>query len=264
MFEFHKDKQRYFEFQYRTTAEYIIPFLEGLADLSEPRHILEIGSAEAGVLKAFSERGHDCTGIELSEGRVRLAEKFMEDEVASGQVKFIIRDIHDIDPEADLGHRFDLILLKDVIEHIHRRPEFLQQLHNFLKPGGLIFFGFPPWQMPFGGHQQICRSKVASAMPYYHLLPAFMYKGILKLFREREVTIDALMEIKETGISIEAFERLLKQTGYRVLRRKVFFTNPIYKYKFRLKVRRQWGWLSGIPWVRNFFSTAVYYVVGEE
>ena len=72
-FEFHKNKVRYFEIQHLTTKEYIIPFLSGNMELKPDMKVLEIGCGEAGVLKAFLERGAQCLGIELSESRVRIA-----------------------------------------------------------------------------------------------------------------------------------------------------------------------------------------------
>jgi len=131
-------------------------------------------------------------------------------------------------------------------------------MKGFLNPGGVIFFGFPPWQMPFGGHQQINKGKLLSKIPYYHLLPAFIYKAILKLGKE---DVAEMMEIKETGISIERFEKIAKTTGYTILNKTHYLFNPIYEYKFGLKPRVQSKLISSIPWVRNFFTTCVYYLI---
>ena len=104
MFEFHKDKTRYFQYQYYTTRDYIIPFLEKYIKITPEMKILEIGSAEAGVLKAFTERGNRCTGIELQNSRVELAKKFMNKELEKGQVQFINKNIYDINPKEDLPY----------------------------------------------------------------------------------------------------------------------------------------------------------------
>ncbi len=261
MFEFHTDKSTYFNYQYGTSKEYIIPFLEESYDLKPEHKVLEIGCAEAGVLKAFIERGHDCVGIELSASRVQLAEQFLEEEVSSKKVRFITKNIYDIDIEKDIGHTFDLVILKDVIEHIPNQELFIRKLKDFLSPNGKVFFGFPPWQMPFGGHQQKCTKKILSLLPYYHLLPMRLYKAILKAFGEPQAIIDGLVEIKETGISIERFERILKKEKYAQLRRQFFLINPIYKYKFNLKPRPQFSLFSGIPFFRNFVSTCAYYLI---
>ena len=116
MYDFHKDKNTYFHYQYLTSKEYIIPYLETCVDFSKKLHILEIGCAEAGVLKAFCELEHSCVGIELNHKRVLLAQKFMEKEVQTGQIRFISKNIHDIDPQKDIEGGFDVIILKDVIE----------------------------------------------------------------------------------------------------------------------------------------------------
>src|SRR5688572_10834331 len=205
MYEFHADKDRYFDIQYRVTKEYIIPFLEEHIPGKKWNRVLEIGCAEAGVLKAFLEIGSFCTGIELSPARIKAAAKFHEKALDEGRIEFVNRDIFDIDPDHDLGGRYDLVILKDVIEHIPGQKEFINQLSAFLNEEGMIFFAFPPWQMPFGGHQQLCKNKLLSKLPYYHLLPKPVYKGILKLGGENKMTIDELMDIKSTGISIERF-----------------------------------------------------------
>lgn len=261
MFDFHKDKSTYFNFQYGTSKEYIIPFLEESYDLKPEHKILEIGCAEAGVLKAFTEKGHQCVGIELSAGRVKLAEEFMADEVASNKVRFVTKNIYDIDIEKDIGHTFDLVILKDVIEHIPNQEVFIRKLKDFLSPNGKVFFGFPPWQMPFGGHQQKCSKKFLSLLPYYHLLPMSLYKGILKLGGEPEKIINDLVEIKETGISIERFERICKKEDFKQRKRQFYLINPIYRYKFNLKPRTQFSLFGAIPVLRNFVSTCAYYII---
>ncbi len=261
MFDFHKDKQRYFNFQYWTTRDYIIPFLESEFDFSEKLDVLEVGCAEAGVLKAFLEKGNICLGIELVDGRIELAKKFLKEEYESGAVDFINRDIYKIDVDKDLKTKFDLIILKDVIEHIPNQENVIPQLKKFLKPNGKIFFGFPPWYMPFGGHQQITRSKFLRLLPWFHLLPSPIYKGILSIFGEPENVKKELLEIKSTGISVERFERITKQSEMKVVKKQYFFTNPIYKFKFGFRVMKQPAFTSSIPFIRNFYSTAAYYLI---
>jgi len=262
-FDFHKDKQRYFQMQYENSKTYVLQFVQSAFQLPENARVLEIGSAEGGVLKAFTELGHQCVGIELSPSRVELANQFMAEEIAAGKVEFISRNIYDINPEEDLGFRFDLVILKDVIEHIDEQEKFIPKLKDFLAPKGKVFFGFPPWYMPYGGHQQICKSKLLSVLPWFHLLPSFLYKAVLKIFGETPKRIDELLEIKETGISIERFEKLLKLNNFFVVSKTFYLVNPIYSYKFGLKVKKQFGFISAIPWIRDFFTTAVYYLVEQ-
>ncbi|MBU1012158.1 MAG: class I SAM-dependent methyltransferase [Bacteroidetes bacterium] len=262
MFEFHKDKVRYFDMQYCTSKDYIIPFVSPHLNFQQSRQILEIGCAEAGVLKAFVDEGHICTGIELSDYRVGIAKSFLKKDIEDGKVQIINKNIFDIDVNI-FDFKFDLIILKDVIEHLPNQQIFIRELKKLLKPNGFIFFGFPPWQMPFGGHQQICKGKIAAFLPYYHILPRSIYKGILKLFGERNDTIDELIDIKNCRISIEKFEKIAKSEGYEVVDRIHFFINPIYKFKFNLKIRKQTPIISNIPYFRNYLTTAVYYLIKQ-
>jgi hypothetical protein len=86
----------------------------------------------------------------------------------------------------------------------------------------------------------------------------------LKAFGEAEGTINGLLEIKDTGISIDRFERILKQEKYITDKRVFYFINPNYETKFGIKPRKQIKQITSIPWVRNFFTTAMYYVVSKQ
>ncbi|MBA7704765.1 MAG: methyltransferase domain-containing protein [Calditrichaeota bacterium] len=264
VFQFHRDAGQQFEQQRLVTTNTIIPFIEVAFPIKEGLHVLEIGCGEGGVLKSFVERGCIGTGVELDEQRYARAEHFLEDYLQRGQVRLIRKDICAVDIDRDFEGGFQLIILKDVIEHIPDQARLLRRLGHFLLPGGAIFVSFPPWQMPFGGHQQVCSSKVLSLTPYFHLLPAFLYRGVLRLFGETQGKIEQLLEIKRTGISLERFERLAGRAGYRFAKRTLFLINPIYQYKFGLKPREQFRLITGLPYLRDFLTTCGYYLVRQE
>ena len=151
--------------------------------------------------------------------------------------------------------------MRDVIEHIHFQEKFMSYVKKFLNPNGKFFLAFPPWYNPFGGHQQICKSKILSALPYYHILSKRIYKGILNLFNEDKDRIQGLLEVKETGISIERFQKILSDNNYKIEKKYFYFINPNYEIKFGLKPRKQLSFISSIPLLRNFVTTSCYYVV---
>lgn len=260
-FDFHSDKNRYFEMQLENAEQYVIPFIQKYEFLDASMRVLEIGCAEGGVLKAFLKMGCKGAGIELVESRLELARIYLKEFIDSGQVKLVRKNIYDVNVEEEFDQKFDLIILKDVIEHIPDQNKFLQELRKFLNLRGKIFLGFPPWYMPFGGHQQICKSKWMSKLPYVHILPSFMYKAILKAFGEPDSIIEEMMDVKSTGISIERFEWLCRKNKYTILLKQQYLFNPIYKYKFKLQPRRQFALISAIPFLRNFFTTCVYYLI---
>lgn len=257
MFEFHHDRDRYFEIQWLNARKYVIPFIERAHAVSSGMRVLEIGCGEGGVLKAFLEKGCTGVGVELDATRVVDANRLLEAPIAAGTIRIVSKDIYEVDLEHDLQGAFDIILLKDVIEHIHDQPRLIGWMKKFLKPDGSIFFGFPPWKMPFGGHQQICRSRV-SRLPYIHLLPRPIYRAILKWKQE---PVNDLMEIRDTGLSIEQFEKICRKQGYQITLSAHYLLNPIYEWKFGWKPRPQFSWLRAIPYFRNYLTTCVYYLI---
>lgn len=259
MFDFHKDKSRYFDIQRVVTKDDVIPFIEKYFGNCKQKNILEIGCAEAGVLKAFLDHENHGVGVELSENRAVLAREFLDEEIKQGKVKIINKNIYDIeDPTAEFGKLFDVIVLKDVIEHIPDQERFIPLLKNFLATNGVIFFAYPPWCMPFGGHQQICNNKFLRTLPWFHLLPVSGYKAILNLFGEKDGTVKELMEVKQTGINIERMYSILKANDFKILGEVFWLTNPIYKFKFGLKKRMVYSLFTKIPLLRNFYVTAHY------
>jgi 2-polyprenyl-3-methyl-5-hydroxy-6-metoxy-1,4-benzoquinol methylase len=259
MFEFHADRKRYFDIQQLNSEKYLLPFIESNFTIRKGMRVLEIGCGEGGVLKPFLDKGAVCVGVEFDKTRIENGEKWLADEIEKGKLSFVIKDIYDTDVES-LGGKFDIIILKDVIEHIHDQAKLLARLKDFLNKDGIIFFGFPPWQMPFGGHQQLSQSSL-SKVPWFHLFPRTIYKGILKLFNEKDHVINELLEIKDTGISIERFEKIVKKTNYKVVDKIHYLFNPIYEYKFNIKPKKQNKLISGIPYIRDYFTTCVYYII---
>ena len=245
----HSDKELYFREQVFTTREFVIPFIERKLKINESTRVLEVGCGEGGNLLSFLERGCHVAGVDMSEGKIELARKFLPEYISTGKAVFMADDIYNLNP-AETG-KFDIIMLRDVNELL-------------LSPDGVIFFGFPPWYNPFGGHQQICKNRILSKLPYYHLLPKGLYKAVLQAGGEPEERIEALLEIKQTGISIERFEKILKRQSYTILLRKHFLFNPNYKIKFNIKPREQVGIVRIIPFFRNFLTTASYYLVKSE
>ncbi|RYD56578.1 MAG: class I SAM-dependent methyltransferase [Sphingobacteriales bacterium] len=257
----HFDDKVRFEQQVDNTRSYVVPFIEQTKAIGKGTNVLEIGCGEGGVLKPFMEKGCYCVGVDLDAFRIELANEFFEEEVSAQKAAFLYKNVYDADFLEKYSGFFDLIVLKDTIEHIPDQEKFIPYITKLLKPGGQIFFGFPPWYMPFGGHQQVCRNKVASMLPYYHILPRPIYKAFLKMVGEPESIIKDLMDVVDTQITIERFERIINHNNLKVVAKQHYLINPIYRYKFGLQPRKQIGLISAIPYVRDFLTTCVYYTI---
>ena len=259
--EHHSNHKMRFDQQVENCSSYVLPFIEKTTPIEQGVRVLEIGCGEGGVLKPFADKGCECLGVDLNQIRIDLAQQLLKDEIKRGNLSLIYKNVFDQDFQDRYRNYFDLIILKDVIEHIPDQETFIPFLKQLLKEKGQVFFGFPPWYMPFGGHQQTAHKKWTSKLPYYHLLPMSLFKAVLRMAGEEQHVIDSLVEIKETGITIERFERICRRSGYSVVNRQWFLFNPIYRYKFGLKPRKQ-NWLFGaIPYVRDFLTTCAYYTI---
>lgn len=263
-FQFHQDRDKYFNLQYQNTKKYILPFIEKTKKIMPGMKVLEIGCRDGGVLKIFNEMGCHITGFDLDIGPVEEAKKRYESEIDKGEADFFIVDVHDYVAENknDSNKKFDLIILKDVIEHVYGHREMITGIKNLLKPGGVIYFGYPPWQNPYGGHQQVLNNKFFALLPYYHLLPNIIYYNIIKLVDPGHIGF--IKATKETRITPSVFERLVKEEGYMIHQRDLYLISPMYEFKFNMKPRLQFKWLENIPYVRNFFTTTCDYLIGAE
>jgi SAM-dependent methyltransferase len=261
MQERHINREKYFYEQEITTRKYVLPFIEEAMVVNEKTSILEIGCGEGGNLKPFLDIGCErVVGVDISKGKIENANKFFSNHPNKKNIKFIEADIYELEEPG----QFDLIMTRDVLEHIHEQERFMQFVKQFLKHEGKFFLGFPPWYNPFGGHQQMCESKFLSKLPFFHIFPASIYQFILKVFGESEAKIRGLLKVKETGTTIERFEKILIRTGYKKENRIFYFINPNYEIKFKLKPRKQCKLLSAIPYFRNFLITTSYYLVSAE
>ena len=255
----HADRHQYFNEQDISTRKFVMPYILDVKILtpntSKKYRVLEIGCGEGGNLKPFLESGHECWGVELTKGSYDNAIKFYAESPLKENLHLLNKDIYDVSSN-DLNGTFDIIFLKDVIEHIPNQEKFMKHLKQFLAPGGVAFFAFPPWRMPFGGHQQVCQSKFVSHCPYIHLIP----KAFLKLFRVSNDDINFMDEVKKTGLSIRRFDKILEEENYKLLKKTHWLINPNYETKFGLKPRRL-PEIFQIPFVKDFYTSAMYYLV---
>lgn len=250
------NRTRYFQELAQTSEKYFLPYISQFKEPHPGMRVLEIGCGDGGNLLPFSRLGCEVLGVDMAPSRIEVARSQFQENEAQGE--FLAADIFTI---TELEGRFDLIICHDVLEHIGDKALFLQNVKRYLTSEGIVFMSFPAWQMPFGGHQQICQSKILSHLPFFHLLPRGLYRGVLHLAGEPEATVNELLSIKTTRCPIELFERLAKKSGFQIQDRRLYFINPHYEVKFHLKPRRLSGFIGKIPYIRNFFTTSSFYII---
>jgi len=140
MQERHIRRDIYFEEQAYTTVAYVIPFIFGSMEIRPGTSVLEIGCGEGGNLRPFLEAGCEVTGVDILAEKIKNAETFFRDHPKKDKLKLIAGDIYDVGGQ--FSEQFDLVYMRDVIEHIHDQERFLGFAGKFLKSGGKFFLGF--------------------------------------------------------------------------------------------------------------------------
>ena len=112
----HRERLQYFYEQAKTTKEYVLPLLKEVINVNVSCKVLEIGCGEGGNLKPFVDIGCEkIVGVDLSASKIENAGKFYAEHPNKGCVEFILDDVFN---RTELGE-FDIIILRDTLEHIH-------------------------------------------------------------------------------------------------------------------------------------------------
>lgn len=117
------------------------------------KDVLDFGCGMGNTsLWVAKEMGAKVDGFDLDPNHITVAMELNRKHKISG-VYFELRNII----EVPIDKQYDFIMLNDVIEHIREEwiPGILDTLINRnLKPGGIIFFSYPPWEGPHASHLQ--------------------------------------------------------------------------------------------------------------
>ncbi|MFA8343454.1 MAG: class I SAM-dependent methyltransferase, partial [Rhodothermaceae bacterium] len=104
--------EKHFYEQIEHTKSYLIPYFENHIPDFKERKTLEVGCAEAGFIDLLDKLNVDVTGIELEAGRVDIIKQ------KNPSLKVLVGDITDSESVKKVDEKFDLIVIRDVIEHI--------------------------------------------------------------------------------------------------------------------------------------------------
>lgn len=235
--------EKHFEEQRRHTRDVLLPyFREHIGDIRSLR-ILEVGCAEGGFLDVLREESVEAVGLEIETHRVKTA-------VAKNpELRIVVGDISDADSMKDIGGPFDLIVMRDVIEHVTKRESTLRNLRGLLNSDGYAYITFPPRFSPFAGHQQHGRT-VLGKTPYLHLAPPALLRFLGKWFGEDSAVVETAIANGRIGLSIRRFVRLCRRSGFEIVRKDLFLIRPAFQTRYGIKPRR----FPDIPVLNELFS----------
>ncbi len=107
--------------------------LKQVAPYKSSGRVLDIGCGPGYFLTAAQKMGFDVHGLDPSDYIVEMAKKTWGERVQLGLIESA-----GYDPES-----FELIVAFDTFEHIYDPKKFLQAIHGFLKPGGVLAITTP-------------------------------------------------------------------------------------------------------------------------
>ena len=180
------------------------------------KEVLDFGCGMGHMSVWFAkELGATVDGVDIDENHITVAKEFNR-KYEVQNVNFRLQNII-ADP---IDKQYDFIFLNDVIEHI--RIDWVQNvldvlvLHN-LKPGGIIFFSFPPWQGPHAAHLQ-----TVTNIPWIQFLPK---KFVINFIKKRNYQLvgkhDLLQEYLELNhMTHKTLSELLKKYPLKKIFRK--------------------------------------------
>lgn len=257
--ELTKYDKYYWGYQYRLAKEVLVPQLIRDGLFHEGDVVAEIGCAEGGVLAAFVQAGaKDAFGTDISQSRLEKGKIISN--LISTPIEFNYHDIMNEPIKEEWKEKCDLVLLRDVIEHLDDTKLALSQIKQIIKPGGFLFVTFPPYHSPFGGHQQTLMN-FSGKIPYIHLLPNFIFHRLIASGRINDQgEVKRLQTIRMTP---KKFMEAAQATGYKIHRQNYYLLRPVFKMKFGLPAIKLYG-ISKIPFVRKYFSLEAQYVLRSE
>jgi SAM-dependent methyltransferase len=255
--------EQYRRYQSRLASEYLIPVLKRWGVKLEGRKLLEAGCGDGGCAAEFARSGCVVTAVDIDERLVSVAAELNKKEGLTFGT--YAGDIGSEDcPGLEEGP-FDIILLRDVAEHLEDLTDALSILRRSLSGDGVLFVVFPPYYSPYGAHQQILpRKKIGfipyNKLPWIQLLPDPVFSALTRGDGPSHREVARLRRIR---LTIGEFERSSRRAGLSVLKRRYYLTRPTHGLRYGVPVVPA-SLLGRIPGLNELIVTACYYLLAKK
>ncbi len=249
-------QEYYWTYQHTLAKKYLIPMIEKHAFKIDRKKVFEIGCGSGGVIEAFAERSGKAVGVEI--------DPFDYTKLNTPRVKYITADIYDANQRARYADRYDIIIFRDVIEHLPKKKEIFEICNELLSADGIIFITYPPFYSPYGAHQQVFSKTILGKLPYTQWLPKSIY---LKYVRAAEKgNADAIRvseEITGTKTTIASLNRAIGQSAFKISYQDYYLTRPSFDIRYGVKPIKL-PFLKRVPLIREVLVMGVYMILNRK
>lgn len=249
----------YWNYMYDLGRDFIVPYLSGKGIFKKGYKVAEIGSAEGGVLASFMDAGAS-KGLGTDIAEVRLEKGKYIAKIGGIDLQYTTHDIVTQEPSDEWKDEFDLVLLRDVIEHLDDTTSALKNIRMTMKSDGKLFVTFPPFHSPYGGHQHTVKS-TGGKLPYIHLLSNKTFNKLIE--KGVKADIQEANRIYGIRLTIPKFEQAVKDAGLKIALKECYFLRPVFKMKFGLPSLKI-NFLAKIPFIRKYLTLEASYILEKE
>ncbi len=259
-----EDWETYYRRYQRTLAtSSLIPLLTRWGVELRGARVLEAGCGNGGCGAALAEAGSLVTMVDLDPRMAALAQEHNAKEGIDARV--LVADVADEEAPCYGQEPFDLVVFRDVMEHLEDPVRVLEVVRRHLGPNGRVFVEFPPYYSPYGGHQQILPRRTVAGipynkLPYLQLLPTPLF---MLLTRGSGRAHEEVARLRGIRLTIAAFERIVREAGYVAVARSHYLSRPSHAVRWGLPVIPAVV-LGRLPLVREVLVSAAVYLLGRD
>lgn len=249
----------YFDYQYSVARDVLIPWLDPHVSLTGLA-VADFGCHQGGVLQGLRDVAGVGSGMGFDVDEDSIRRSPFE---SNARFRLVVSDILDVDAAQC---KFDLILLRDVIEHTRDPVAILEKARNCLMHRGRIFVSFPPYYSPFGGHQHEMSNGIRF-VPFIHYLPDVLLYSLSR-FRETpymsaESTRADIKSVRQTRLTLSKAERAFDRAGLHIEMQEFFLLRPEFRIRYGLP-----SWciplVHRVPIVREIMTFGAYYLLAPK
>lgn len=223
----------YFEYEQEISRLHLVPLLRRHRALRETASVLDVGCGYGGTLLALAEAapGLQAEGLDLDSAMVEAGQRRLGTAATLIQADFFQWS----------GGPYDLVLMRDVLEHIGKPEQALSRAVDLVAPGGFLFVSFAPFFGPFGGHQHNA-SGPCSYVPWIQILPDAYLRRLLPVqpnaYKSKHALVQDLESVFATRLTLRRFRRAARYTALRPCFEAAYLSRPDYRIKFGLPAIR--------------------------